>query len=628
MAAAGGEKVTKRPIRFRALDRARVFPPSLVDTTLQRIATNFLRYAEDYEQKEFYKKAPAALAGGSEVSGAMNNMLNAKEPIGFDSDTTRKYERYERMLIHRLKPAQMKVVYELLDLNMNIVEAATRIHDEDYWKRRMLATRANCQVRDYGMSWKQAFLESDLARRLEEHPTSAQLREMENAAKKLNEQAANNRKDWVDREFLQKGQPKGTPGHPDGTPDIPALSPQERNKLFEEAAKMEKEAAKKQAFVDQHRDIAGLKLQVQASHGHIFQLKLNTLPSHVDISFVFDGCPALCCIELTYGHKRLGMNYERAEFGMKISDAQVLARNFCVCQTLVSVSLQCNMIDDELVKILVHGLQYAHMVTYLDLSHNKICDRGARRLASLLDPEYAYHTLKLADNQIHANGCMHLGAHLADNYTLQHLDLRLNRCEDNGVSHLFHDLCVNKYLKTLNLSCNDLTQRSLPYLSSMLNDNRTLEELDLSANPLYMSPEPEENPAGEEEAAAEPTMSGVPLTLAGLEELNIERDSPVGIMIMCVNSNPTIIKLDIRRCSFPPEIEEVLTTMVKHKELRKRKIPVEAYERKRQPKEEEEVVEDVEGEEGEELAEGAEGAEGEAGEGDQAEEGEGGEELA
>lgn len=154
----------------------------------------------------------------------------------------------------------------------------------------------------------------------------------------------------------------------------------------------------------------------------------------------------------------------------------------------------------------------------------------------------------------------------------------------------------------------------------MLNDNRTLEDLDLSANPLYMSPEPEENPAGEEEAAAEPTASGVPLTLPGLENLNIERDSPVGIMIMCVNSNPTIIKLDIRRCSFPPEIEEVLTTMVKHKELRKRKIPVEAYERKRQPKEEEEEVVPEEGEEGEELEGGEEGA---AEEGAEAEEAEG-----
>merc|ERR1719486_474884 len=134
-----------------------------------------------------------------------------------------------------------------------------------------------------------------------------------------------------------------------------------------------------------------------------------------------------------------------------------------------------------------------------------------------------------------------------------------------------------------------------------------------------MSPEPEEKPTGDEEAAAEPTTMGVPLTLAGLEELNIERDSPVGIMIMCVNTNPTIIKLDIRRCSFPPEIEEVLTTMVKHKELRKRKIPVEAYERKRQPKEEEEEVVQEEGEEGEGAAEAAE-------EGAEAEEGDGGEE--
>merc|ERR1719482_1654012 len=102
-------------------------------------------------------------------------------------------------------------------------------------------------------------------------------------------------------------------------------------------------------------------------------------------------------------------------------------------------------------------------------------------------------------------------------------------------------------------------------------------------------------------------MEGLPLTLSGLENLNVDRDSPVGIMIVCVNSNPTIIKFDIRRCSFPPELEEVLTTMVKHKELRKRKIPVEAYERTRAPKVEEEPVEG----EGEELAEGAE-EEGEA----------------
>ena len=63
---------------------------------------------------------------------------------------------------------------------------------------------------------------------------------MENAAKKLNDQANTDRKVADERE-----EP-------------------ERKKLLEGAAKMEKEAAKKQAFVDQHRDIAGLKLQVHS----------------------------------------------------------------------------------------------------------------------------------------------------------------------------------------------------------------------------------------------------------------------------------------------------------------------------------------------------------------------------
>merc|ERR1719214_339742 len=157
-------------------------------------------------------------------------------------------------------------------------------------------------------------------------------------------------------------------------------------------------------------------------------------------------------------------------FGMKISDAQYLARNIRVSQTLVSLALPCNMIDDELVKVLMGGLSYGHMLTWLDVSHNKIGDRGARRLASLLDPDYSL---------------MHLGAHLAENKTCQTLNLRLNRCEDNGVSHLFQDMCVNRYLKALNVSCNDLTVRCLAYLSSMISENNTLISLDLSANPLY-----------------------------------------------------------------------------------------------------------------------------------------------
>ena len=54
-------------------------------------------------------------------------------------------------------------------------------------------------------------------------------------------------------------------------------------------------------------------------------------------------------------------------------------------QTLIKLSLPCNMIDDELVKILMTGLKECRMLLHLDLSHNKVGDRGARRLGKLLE---------------------------------------------------------------------------------------------------------------------------------------------------------------------------------------------------------------------------------------------------
>merc|ERR1719238_1893147 len=353
----GATVVTKPPIRFKALEKVKVRPPSLVEICLKRVARNFLRYEN---------------------------------------------------LAAKVNRKQLEDIYAVLDLDMPLPEAATRIHDENYWKRRTQRRHRNCQVERHGMSWKQTFLELEL-------------------------------------------------------------------KLALENLTIDYEMA----------DLEELRQQVLASRLHVFQLHLDQFPSHIDLSFIFDALPALCKVSITYGNKRLGMDYERAMFGMKISDAQYLARNIRVSQTLVSLALPCNMIDDELAKVLMAGLSYAHILTHLDVSHNKVGDRGARRLASLLDPDFCLMHLDLSDNQIHANGCMHLGAHLAENKTCQTLNLRLNRCEDNGVSHLFQDMCVNKYLKALNVSCNDLTVRCLAYLSSMISENSTLISLDLSANPLY-----------------------------------------------------------------------------------------------------------------------------------------------
>lgn len=523
----GGQQ-KKPPIRFRALEKVRVRPPSLVQICLRRVAANFLKY----------------------------------DATGRDS------------LSQKLVKKQLEDVFAMLDLDMPLPEAAMRINDENYWKARTQAKHRNAQVERHGCSWKQTFLELELQANLEKTNIDYSLAELE-----------------------------------------------------------------------------ALKQQVAASKLHIYQLHIGQFPSHIDLGFIFRTCPALCSFGITYGNRRLGMEYERAMFGMKISDAQWLARDLRVSQTLVSLALPCNMIDDELVKVLMGGLSYGHMLTNLDLSHNKIGDRGARRLASLLDPDYCIQTLDLSDNQIHANGCMHLGAHLAENCTCVNLNLRLNRCEDNGMSHLFQDLCVNKYLKVLNISSNDLTVRCLPYMKSMISENTSLTDVDLSANALYTEAEAEEHQRALQDAAAEGSsmtnvgggssleLTNVPrlgaegtttsdgaatsldATVAGGEDFiaGFAPTSTFGVFARCLMRSPNLLRVDVRLCGLPTELAEAITTAVKHRELRALGIPVDAYEKSKRAQEEAEqqkAAEAAAGDEDEAIDEEGEGEKEEGGSAD------------
>lgn len=293
---------------------------------------------------------------------------------------------------------------------------------------------------------------------------------------------------------------------------------------------------------------------VRSSRRYIFSVEVHKFASHLPLNVVFDNLLPICRLQLTYGEHRLGMDYDRTLFGMKISDARNLSRNLRVQQTLVILSLPCNMIDDELIKVLMDGLDYATTLTELDLSHNKICDRGARSLAKLLGGNHCLQTLDLSDNQIHANGCMHLGARLADNTTLEKLNMRLNRCEDNGVSHLFQDLCSNVCLKELNISNNDLTMRCLPYLSAFLGENPVVHTLDVSGNPLWTEDK---------------------------EESDLPEDDAIDQFVETIMESTTLLHLDVRRCDLPDEIYEQVTTAIKHLELRTRGIPIEPYEQKK-----------------------------------------------
>ena len=69
-------------------------------------------------------------------------------------------------------------------------------------------------------------------------------------------------------------------------------------------------------------------------------------------------------------------------------------------------------------------------MTSLDLSHNKIADRGVKAIARLLDDRCVVISLNLSDNHVHADGGKYFGRALKLNVSLQNLNLRLNRLGD------------------------------------------------------------------------------------------------------------------------------------------------------------------------------------------------------
>ena len=193
---------------------------------------------------------------------------------------------------------------------------------------------------------------------------------------------------------------------------------------------------------------------IDASMDYLFTITFRQLPSHLDVSDLCALLPNLSKLNITYGVNKIGMNYERMLFGMKISDATSLSKTFESTQTLTTLIMAGNIIDDDLLRMLMTGLIKNNTITHLDISHNKITNHGARLLSKLLGENSVLSYLDLTDNQIHTEGGRYLARGLRDNESLLHLNLRLNRLADEGCKLLLEGLQDNVTLTDLNLGSN------------------------------------------------------------------------------------------------------------------------------------------------------------------------------
>ena len=232
-------------------------------------------------------------------------------------------------------------------------------------------------------------------------------------------------------------------------------------------------------------DIEEIYELIDAAMDYIFTLTFKQLPSHIELFEICDMLPNLSKIDIVYGVKKIGMNYERMLFGMKISDATSLAKIFDCTETLTTVVLAGNLIDDDLLRMLMTGLIKNNTITHLDMSHNKITNHGARLLSKLLGENSVLTTLNLADNQIHAEGGRYLARGLRENDSLLQLNLRLNRLMDEGCSLLLEGMRDNFTLIDLNIGSNGAGSQAAQILFAILRDpEHGVETVDISGNEL------------------------------------------------------------------------------------------------------------------------------------------------
>ena len=194
----------------------------------------------------------------------------------------------------------------------------------------------------------------------------------------------------------------------------------------------------------------------EAGQDVVFSLNIGQCLAHLDMEVMFAKLPNLTSLQLTYGVKQVGMRYDRALLGMKVFDAMGIAKCLKATSTLTSLALPCNVIDDDLLRLLVTGLLHNQTVTHLDLSHNKITEQGVRYLAKALSEDSVIMSLDLSDNHIGPDGGIYLSRAIQDGVSLMELHLRLNLLGDDGIMAIAEAAMVSESLTLLDLANNGL----------------------------------------------------------------------------------------------------------------------------------------------------------------------------
>jgi len=147
------------------------------------------------------------------------------------------------------------------------------------------------------------------------------------------------------------------------------------------------------------------------------------------------------------------------------------------CQIL---NLWGNEFTHESISILANILNGNRTLTELDLSHNRLSDKGIEIISEVLSLNTcALKEIDLSSNGITDQGAEYIANMLRKNRKLKALILNKNEITDNGLILLAHALVNdNKKLKQLKLESNPfITRTGVIDILNLLKNNQTLEDV-------------------------------------------------------------------------------------------------------------------------------------------------------
>ena len=232
----------------------------------------------------------------------------------------------------------------------------------------------------------------------------------------------------------------------------------------------------------------------------VFNLDIPTFSYKFDISFIPQYFINLTNLSLKYSPilkevrtrdvftKNLEpIGDEYSQFGMRIPDL----KKFCILITdlsyFLTLSLQGNLVDDEMIKWLVPGLITNQTLRHLDLSNNRITGKGMIKICSYLVRTKALLSINLNNNLIGGDSSYAIGLVLKENTKLRVMLLGMNRFDDESGGRILKMLCFNNYLDEIDLSANQLGEESLKFLQIALKGNNTIKKIDLRHNEITIN---------------------------------------------------------------------------------------------------------------------------------------------